>query len=139
MIIIIIITVQVISAIHGLCLGCKWLQLQLFLPGEDGDGGGDDGDGGEDSDEKEDLDLDSDSYNNGHNGIKYLILCQCPINCSFFALDVARSIFWSSIIFGSMKLVKMLRVSTEVRHLIMDHNQDDRNVISPSCFPESSN
>ena len=136
------------SAIHGLYLGCKWLQLQLFLPGEDGGdgdgggggddgGGGDGGDGGEDGDEKEDLDLDSD--NNGPHGIKYLILCQCSINCSLFALGVARSIFWSSIIFGSMKLVKMLRVSTEVRHLIMDHNQDDGNIISPSCFPESSN
>ena len=133
------------SAIHGLCLGSKWLQLQLFWPGEDGGDGdnggdGDGGNGGEDGDEKEDLDLDSD--NNGPHGIKYLILCQCSINCSLFALGVARSIFWSSIIFGSMKLVKMLRVSTEVRHLIMDHNQDDRNVISgssPSCFPESSN
>jgi Amt family ammonium transporter len=53
----------------------------------------------------------------GHVGHPWTVL---GVQVAAIAAILAWSIFWSSIIFGSMKLIKMLRVSTEVEFKGMD-------------------
>ena len=93
-IIIITFTVQAILAIHGLYSESKLLLLLPFLPGDHYDDGG----------EKED-DVDEEDYTDKDDDDDDVTI---------------RSVFWSTIIFGSMKLIKMLRVSTEVRSFVIE-------------------
>jgi len=53
----------------------------------------------------------------GHLGHPWTVL---GVQLAAIAAILAWSIFWSSIIFGSMKLINMLRVSTEVEFKGMD-------------------
>merc|ERR1719429_912476 len=53
----------------------------------------------------------------GHLGHPWTVL---GVQVAAIAAILAWSIFWSTIIFGSMKMIKMLRVSTEVEFKGMD-------------------
>ena len=110
-------TLQAIWVILGLCLGCKLLLLLLFLPGDHHDG---------------DrvmvaimiILMMMRQWKGwcwgppfGRNSQKIsLFYLMAPLMMMMTGINTAitRSVFWSTIIFGSMKMIKMLRVSTEV-------------------------